>query len=76
MTLWILKQKPVQEGGGWDELHGIVVRVHTAHQARQIAAREAGDEGATIWLRPHTSTCTRLHAEGRVGVIIKDLRYG
>ena len=71
MTLWLLR--PVRQWEPWyDKMFGVVVRAPTREEARRLASKEAGDEGAAAWTDSSESTCEELAPEGPEGVIIKD----
>lgn len=81
MTLWILRPRGgLDEHGRWDPGYdrcwGVVVRAETEAAARDMAALEAGDEGAESWTDPKHTTCRPLTADGDPGVVIKDFMAG
>jgi hypothetical protein len=41
----------------YDKAFGFVVRADDEKQARELASKEAGDEGAKAWLNPQQSLC-------------------
>lgn len=61
---------------GYDAAHGFVVRATSEHQARYIAARNAGDEGENTWLDPRGSSCEiigrSIATTEECGVILRD----
>lgn len=63
------------EVGYYDCAHGFVVVAKSYKQARELASKDAGDEGAKTWLDPKTSTCTLL-TPTTPGIILKDFNAG
>lgn len=56
MTVFLL-QRINQEEPKWDCHNGHVIVADSVQRARTIAAQDAGDEGAAVWLNPKCSTC-------------------
>jgi len=73
MHLWILTTKTPLT---YDCTYGFVVRAPSARAARKLASREAGDEGASHWLKPQTTRCHKLSEEGKKEIIVNDYRAG
>ena len=61
---------------GYDSLQGIVVRARNEKHAREIAASEAGGEGAKVWLNEKKTACDPVTAKGDPGVICRDFYEG
>jgi len=79
MNLWILR--PVKNlprnRSPWelwyDKCFGFVIRAENEKEAREIAAKERGDEDKKAWLSSEYSTCKVLFASGEKGMIIEDV---
>ena len=73
MKLWILQ--PVNSGDAmfrYDCAYGFVIRAESEKEAREMAAKQSGDEGGSTWRDPALTTCVELKAEGEAGVMIRD----
>ena len=60
----------------YDEALGFVVLAFTSVAARKFASRRSGDEGPEVWLEPLRTSCTELHTNGPVGVVLRSFRAG
>jgi hypothetical protein len=63
---------------GYDEVRGFVIRASTQDEARQIAARESGDEGTATWLDA-AQPCVQIGVattDDRAGLVLKDFLHG
>lgn len=82
MELWILKPLPIpaKKDDPWepwyDKTFGFVVRAISEWDAREIAAKNCGDEGDLVWLDPAYSACDELTADGEAGVVLVDHANG
>lgn len=84
MKLWLLRPKdglpPFRDGNPWypwyDKSHGFVVRAINERVARAIAAKAAGDEEPSAWLKETFSTCVELTLDGPEQVVIRDYHGG
>ena len=59
----------------YDEAAGFVIVAPDRETARTLASREAGDEGADIWLDPHLALVHQVGlaaATEREGVLLRD----
>lgn len=74
--LWLLKRREDPADVAYDETVGMVVRALSAHQAREIASKEARDEGAEVWRDPQRTVCTELGLSGPHGLILHDFKAG
>lgn len=72
MKLWLLRRRM----GWYDEAHGFVVAANTARQARQVAAKGHGDEGADVWLDPAYVSCSAIRLGVTPRVILSDYKAG
>ena len=62
---------------GYDCSFAFVVAAETAEAAREIAAINAGFEGADTWRQPWNTDCVELVAENEeAGVIVRDFNAG
>lgn len=61
---------------GYDETIAMVVRAKNAKEARMVAAASATYEGASEWLSPDFSSCTKIHPEGDRQVVLLSFRAG
>jgi hypothetical protein len=71
--LWILQ--PVDDSAApWLSFHNcmfeFVVRASKEEEAREQAAKQAGDEGPDAWLSSHLSSCVELNGDGRSEVLV------
>lgn len=71
MNIYILRRKEVWEPW-YDSAFGFVVRASSEKEARQFAAKDAGDEGSESWIDATKTTCDILTCDGESGVIIRD----
>lgn len=63
----------------WDIANAFVVVAGTEREARQLASREAGDEGASAWLDSATSSVEQIgvaFGETKIGIVCRDFRAG
>ncbi len=60
----------------YDKMFGVIVRAKDGAHAREIAARECGDEGEQVWLDSRYTSCVDLMQDGVEGVIITDFHAG
>jgi hypothetical protein len=74
MNLFILKSRNAIDR--YDEMHGCVVNAYGYTDARNRAAKGAGDEGKALWKDPTRSTCKRLKPGKRPGIVIVDFHAG
>ena len=74
MNLFILKSKRGHQY--YDEMRGCVVAAYSHKDARNRAAKAAGDEGQALWKDPKHSTCKALKVGKRPGIIIVDFNAG
>jgi len=75
MKLWLLRphdNDPAWERPSYDKAYGFVVRAATAEIAREIASRDAGDEGAAVWLDRSHSACVELTQQGSPQIVLRD----
>jgi len=74
MKLWLLRPiEGVEDWTPWyDKAFGHVVRAEDETEARELAAREQGNEGEDAWLNSKKSTCVELNTDGEAGHIIQD----
>lgn len=78
MKLWLIRPREGLQGkddpwGCWyDKAFGFVVRAETEERARELAAKEKGDEGKEAWLNSQFSCCEELKEMGEEGIIISD----
>ena len=56
MHMFLLKRKPFNKVG-YDEVEGFVIIAVNSPQARNLASKHAGDEGADTWQKKGKSTC-------------------
>lgn len=69
MKLYILT--PVKAWKPWyDRCLGVIVRAETEEQARELAAKNAGDEGMSVWLNNIHTKCEELTGEGKAETIM------
>ena len=68
MKIWLLKQPEFN----YYYIAGFVMAAISEKQARLLASKEAGEEGAEIWLDPARSTCEELTANRAKGFILRD----
>jgi hypothetical protein len=61
---------------GYDECNGFIIRARSVIEARQIAACDAGDEGAGAWMDESLSSCEKLTKAGNVGIILRSFLAG
>ena len=73
MKLYLLKRVGSTT---WDELCGCVVRANDIPEARTLASKSHGDEGAEYWLSPTQTTCEELTVDGPAGVLLTDFQAG
>lgn len=55
---------------GWDENRSIVVRADDETQAREVAAKNAADEGPEVWRNPGVTTCEVVDPDAEVSDVI------
>lgn len=60
----------------YDCAHGFIVVAETERRARELASKEAGDEGKKAWLNPKWSNCYELKAFDFEGVVMRDFHAG
>lgn len=75
MRLWIIL-RPDEEPPAYDVANGFVVRAESESAAREIASKNSGDEGRSVWLDPEKTTCVELMADGEPGCILVDFNAG
>lgn len=75
MNIYLLKRDDEQIG--YDEADSFVVAALGVRAARELAAKDAGDEGDEAWLEAGRSTCRKL-GEGSVkaGVVVRSFNAG
>lgn len=73
MLTYILRAK---HDSGYDCMKGCVVNAKNAKAAREIAARNHGDEGAMVWMNANLSTCIQVGVYKREGLLIRDYCHG
>ena len=78
MHLWILA--PLNEDDGpwnpwYEKCFGMIVRARNAEYARELASREALEEGTDVWLDASLTRCEILRTDGDEKVIITDERW-
>lgn len=78
MHLWLIEQRPEAEDKWphFDYTDTMVVRAKTKEEARRIASKSAGDEGAAVWLDEASTSISQLDGYGREGIILKQGRDG
>lgn len=57
MELWHLV---INKLAGYDSNDSFVVRAHDAINARLMASKQAGDEGADTWINSDKSSCVSI----------------
>lgn len=62
--------------GRYDMNYGFVVRAETESQARDLAAKKAGDETPIAWLGAEFSTCIELLPDGQPEIVLYDFHAG
>ena len=77
MKLFILKEiQGVKEFTPWyDKSFAHIVRAKTETNARLLASKEAGDEGADVWLHVKKTSCEILKKNGDEEAIICDFKW-
>ncbi|MEI6296065.1 MAG: hypothetical protein WCO84_00260 [bacterium] len=73
--IWILTNKMKVE---WDSVSGVIVSARNAKQAREIAAKNARDEGPDTWKNPCKSSCKSIGISHRSNqkLILQDILEG
>lgn len=56
MNIYLLSANHVN----YDMVEGFVIRASSMKEAREIASKHPGDEGALTWLTPSLSTCNLI----------------
>ena len=73
MKLYILQA--VNEWDPWyDTAMAFVVRAKSPKAARELASRDAGEEGSGVWLDSTLTSCRCLSERGVAKVLIRDYR--
>lgn len=72
MNLYIL----YRDDWDWDCASGFVIRAECEEEAREIAAANSGDEGASVWTDWRLSKCEILQPDGEAGIIMRDFCEG
>lgn len=76
MALWKLIRTE-NDGAIYDCNNGFIVRAKDASEARKIASeRSFGDEGSACWTDSKRSSCEKLSARGKPGIILTDFHAG
>lgn len=71
MNLWVLR--PINKWEPWyDKAFAFVVRAESEDDARAIAAKNCGDEGAGSWTNSLRTSCDVLVADGPAEMIVRD----
>lgn len=70
MKLWLLTRR--SDKPTYDVANGFVVRAPDEATARELCARDAGDEGPDRWRGDWGSTCEELTATGEPEVVLRD----
>jgi hypothetical protein len=73
MKLWLIEQSAQVD---WDEAVGFVIRAESEVEARKMASKEAGDEGAVTWLDIAHSNCVELNSKGEGAIILRAFKAG
>jgi len=73
MKLWLLSQNYYND---YDTYSNFIVRAETERDARLIVSKQAGDEGASVWLESEKSTCEELLSEGVYEIILGSFHAG
>ena len=80
---WILRPRyeevPAWQSWPYDKYHGFLVSASSADLARKVADKKGGDENRDHnrpWLDSAKSSCVRLTASARTGVILSDFHAG
>jgi len=60
----------------YDVATGLVVRAKNEQAAREMAAKECGDEGSAAWLDSSLSDCEILTPSGESEIILRDFHAG
>lgn len=60
----------------WDEANSFVIRAPSSKKAREIAARNKGNESEDNWTNPKRSSCTEISESGDSTVICSDFKQG
>lgn len=76
MNLYHLYWNFSNVGPQYDSNYGFVIRAEDATTARDLAARNAGDEKAGVWMDEIKTSCVLLLPEGEEEVIIADFNAG
>lgn len=77
MILYLLERSRIS-AAGYDEAMGFVVAASNPDEARELASKQAGDEGAAAWLAPSLTTCREI-GSGETqtsGVILRSFNAG
>lgn len=74
MKLFYLNHVSDEYSDALDVKLEFVIRAETVGQARQLAAQNAGDEGADYWRDPTKTSCELLTHAGAPCVIISHAR--
>lgn len=77
MKIWLLKK--TDEGNNqspaYDTAEGFVVAAGCSREARQMAGKEAGDEGPTFWMNKYNVIIIMISAvpdhNVKVGILLK-----
>ena len=72
--IYLIKRRRYEEWNP-DEALAMVVRAESSKQARILASKLCGDEGASVWLSASESSCT-LVTNGRGTVLVRDFWEG
>jgi len=60
----------------YDQTTAMVIRAKSYKDARAEAALQATDEGPSVWLDPHLSTCLKIATAGVRQCILGSFRAG
>lgn len=74
--LWLLQRKYTKGEPVYDCNYGFVIRADDASDARLMASKEMGDEGADCWLSDDKSSCEELSQDGETAIILVDFNAG
>lgn len=75
MHLYLVERKD-GDRIGYDETLAVVVNAATSREARDLAATQAGDEGADAWRSTARTRCTRLVPTANPRVILRSFNAG
>lgn len=70
--LWVLRRVGGEGTPTYDCNDGFVIRADDEAEARLMASKASGDEGADVWLSRAESHCEELLQSGEPGIILTD----